>query len=161
MKDRHRRGDPGFNARLALEAIKGVKTIEEVAKGFDACPVQISEWKKPMANNAASGFGAGPGKTDAEGFEQVPARFHARFGRQAIELDWLKKKIPGNSGCVGSCRVDGERAPKNEHEKTEQAAWRVPSPITNRPPKIRMNSASSGCWTKPTLSTCASAAGGR
>ena len=70
MKGKRRRHDPEFKARVALEAIKGVKTIQEIAKEFDVHPVQVSEWKKTMAKNAASAFGAGAGKTDAEEFEQ-------------------------------------------------------------------------------------------
>jgi hypothetical protein len=54
--------------------------------------VQVSEWKKTMAKNAASAFGAGAGKTDAEEFERERARLHAKIGQQAVELDWLTKK---------------------------------------------------------------------
>lgn len=92
MKGKRRRHDPEFKARVALEAIKGVKTIQEIAKEFDVHPVQVSEWKKTMAKNAASAFGAGAGKTDAEEFEQERARLHAKIGQQAVELDWLTKK---------------------------------------------------------------------
>jgi transposase-like protein len=77
---------------VALEALKGVKTIQEIAKEFDVHPVQVSEWKKTMAQNAASAFGAGAGKTGAEEFEQERARLHAKIGQQAVELDWLTKK---------------------------------------------------------------------
>lgn len=70
----------------------GVKTIQEIAKEFDVHPVQVSEWKKTMAKNAASAFGAGAGKTDAGEFEQERARLHAKIGQQAVELDWLTKK---------------------------------------------------------------------
>jgi transposase len=52
MKGKHRRHEPEFKARVALEAIKGVKTIQEIAKDFDIHPVQASEWKKTMAYNA-------------------------------------------------------------------------------------------------------------
>ena len=77
---------------MALEAIKGVKTIQEIAKEYDVHPVQVSEWKKKMADNAASVFGAGGGKTEAEDFEKERARLHAKIGQQAVELDWLTKK---------------------------------------------------------------------
>lgn len=92
MKGKRRRHDPEFKARVALEAIKGVKTIQEIAKEYDVHPVQVSEWKKTMAKNAASAFGAGAGKTDAEEFERERERLHAKIGQQAIELDWLTKK---------------------------------------------------------------------
>jgi transposase-like protein len=92
MKGKRRRHDPGFKARVALEALKGVKTIQEIAKEFDVHPVQVSEWKKTMAQNAASAFGGGAGKADAEEFERERERLHAKIGQQAVELDWLTKK---------------------------------------------------------------------
>ena len=92
MKGKRRKHDPEFKARVALEAIKGVKTIPEIASDYDIHPVQVSEWKKKMIENAASAFGAGAGKSHAEEFEQERARLHAKIGQQAVELDWLTKK---------------------------------------------------------------------
>ena len=93
MKGKRRRHDPEFKARVALEALKGVKTIQEIAKEFDVHPVQVSEWKKTMAQNAASAFGAGAGKTDAEEFEQERARLHAKIGQLTVERDFLSKGL--------------------------------------------------------------------
>ncbi len=92
MKGERRRHDPEFKARVALEALKVIRTIQEIAKEFDVHPVQVSEWKKIMANNAASAFGAGTGRTDADEFERERERLHAKIGQQAVELDWLTKK---------------------------------------------------------------------
>ena len=92
MKGKRKRHDPEFKARVALEAIKGVKTIQEIAKEFDIHPVQVSEWKKTMARNAASAFGVGAGRADAGEFERERERLHAKIGQQAVELDWLTKK---------------------------------------------------------------------
>ena len=92
MKGKRRRHDPEFKARVALEAIKGVKTIQEIAKEFDIHPVQVSDWKKTMAQNAPSVFGPGAGKTNAEEFERERSQLHAKIGQQAVELDWLAKK---------------------------------------------------------------------
>ena len=92
MKGKRRRHDPEFKARVALEALKGIRTIQEIAKEFDVHPVQVSEWKKVMAQNAASAFGAGAGQADTEAFEKERERLHAKIGQQAIELDWLTKK---------------------------------------------------------------------
>jgi transposase len=92
MKAKRRRHDPEFKARVALEAIKGVKTIQEIAKEFEVHPVQVSEWKKTMAKNAASAFGPGAAGADPEEFERERERLHAKIGQQAVELDWLTKK---------------------------------------------------------------------
>jgi putative transposase len=48
--------------------------------------VQVSEWKKTMANNAASVFGSGADRAEAEQFERERERLHAKIGQQAIEL---------------------------------------------------------------------------
>jgi transposase/putative transposase len=92
MKAKRRRHDPEFKARVALEALKGVKTIQQIAKDYDVHPVQVSEWKKTMAEGAATVFGPGVGKTEAEEFERERAQLHAKIGQQAVELDWLTKK---------------------------------------------------------------------
>jgi len=92
MKAKRRRHDPEFKARVALEALKGVKTIQQIAKDYDVHPVQVSEWKKTMAEGAPTVFGPGAGKTEAEEFERERAQLHAKIGQQAVELDWLTKK---------------------------------------------------------------------
>lgn len=92
MKGKRRRHDPEFKARVALEAIRGIKTIQDIAKEFEIHPVQVSEWKKTMAQNAANAFGPGAAKADAGEFERERDRLHAKIGQQAVELDWLTKK---------------------------------------------------------------------
>ena len=57
MKAKRRRHEPEFKARVALEALKGIKTIQQIAKDFDVHPVQVSDWKKTMTEGAAGVFG--------------------------------------------------------------------------------------------------------
>jgi transposase/putative transposase len=92
MKAKRRRHDPQFKARVALEALKGIKTIQQIAKDFDIHPVQVSEWKKAMADGAPSLFGPGSGKAGAEDFEGERTQLHAKIGQLSVELDWLTKK---------------------------------------------------------------------
>jgi len=92
MKAKRRRHDPQFKARVALEALKGIKTIQQIAKDFDIHPVQVSEWKKAMADGAPSLFGPGSGKAGSEDFEGERTQLHAKIGQLAVELDWLTKK---------------------------------------------------------------------
>lgn len=92
MKAKRRRHDPEFKARVALEAIKGIKTVQQIAKDFEVHPVQVSEWKKTMMAGAAGVFGPGSGKTGTEDFDRERAQLHAKIGQQAVELDWLTKK---------------------------------------------------------------------
>jgi len=77
---------------VALEALKGVKTIQQIAKDYDVHPAQVAEWKKTMAVGAAGVFAPGAGKTETEQFEHERAQLHAKIGQQAVELDWLTKK---------------------------------------------------------------------
>jgi transposase len=46
MKAKRRRHDPEFKARVALEALEGIKTIQQIAKEYDLHPVQVFDWKK-------------------------------------------------------------------------------------------------------------------
>jgi len=92
MKAKRRRHDPEFKARVALEALKGIKTIQQIAKDFDVHPMQVSAWKKTMLASAPGVFGAGAGKSEAEDFERERARLHAKIGEQDVALDFLAKK---------------------------------------------------------------------
>ena len=49
MKAKRKRHAPEFKARVALEALKGVKTVQQIAKEFDVHPVQVSDWKKKLS----------------------------------------------------------------------------------------------------------------
>ena len=92
MKKKRRRHDPEFKARVALEALKGERTIQEIASEYEIHPVQVSDWKKVMAANAAMAFDPKAAKTDVGEFETERQRLHAKIGQQAVELDWLTKK---------------------------------------------------------------------
>ena len=92
MKAKRRRHDPEFKARVALEALKGLKTIQQIGKEFDVHPVQVSEWKKTMTEGATGVFGPGKGKTEAEDFEQERSALHSKIGQLAVEVDVLRKK---------------------------------------------------------------------
>ena len=81
-----------FKALVALEALKGVKTIQEIAVEFGVHPVQVLEWKMVMAQNAARAFGAETCSSDSKEMENERARLHAQIEQQAVELEWLTKK---------------------------------------------------------------------
>ncbi len=55
MKAKRKRHEPEFKARVALEALKGVKTIQQIAKEYDVHPVQVSEWKKAKSTHTSKG----------------------------------------------------------------------------------------------------------
>lgn len=92
MKAKRRRHEPEFKARVALEALKGIKTIQQIAKNFDIHPVQVSEWKKTMLEGATDVFASGKSKNQSEDFEKERSHLHAKIGEQAVALDFLAKK---------------------------------------------------------------------
>jgi transposase-like protein len=92
MKAKRKRHDAEFKARVALEALKGVKTIQQIAKDCQLHPVQVSAWKKVMAEGASSVFGAGGEKTGEAEFERQRDELHAKIGQLTIEIDFLRKK---------------------------------------------------------------------
>jgi transposase len=93
MRGKRRRHAPEFKARVAVEALKGAKTIQQIAEDFDIHPVQVPEWEKTMAVGAVAVSRPGAGKAEAEDFDRERAQLHAKIGQQAVELDWLTKKF--------------------------------------------------------------------
>jgi transposase len=54
MEAKRRRHDPEFKARVALEALNGVKGVQQIAKEYEAHPVQVSDWKKTIQERDAT-----------------------------------------------------------------------------------------------------------
>jgi transposase-like protein len=92
MKGKRRRHEPEFKARVAIEAMKGVKTIQQIAQEFDIHPVQVSDWKKMMQDGATELFSTGRKKGSEEQLEKEKEKLHAKIGQQAVEIDFLRKK---------------------------------------------------------------------
>ncbi len=90
MKKR-RSFDDGFKARVALEAIKGEKTISELSSIYEVHPNLIRQWKKHLLENA-SGLFSRKKDPQIEEQEKLTEELYKRIGRQDIELEFLKKK---------------------------------------------------------------------
>lgn len=85
-----------YKAKVALEAIRGIKTVNEIGQEFGVHPRQVSLWKKELQAQASSLFDAkrvdakrGPKPVDPSA---SPERLYSEIGRLKMELDWLKKK---------------------------------------------------------------------
>lgn len=92
MKGKRRRHDPEFKARIALEALKGIRTIQEIAREYDIHPVQVSEWKKTMQEGAGAVFGRGRQIEGEEARDRERGQLHAKIGELSVHVDFLKKK---------------------------------------------------------------------
>ena len=92
IKAKRKRHDPEFKARVALEALKGIQTVQQIAKDFDIHPTQVSEWKKAMTEGASGVFGPGREKAGTEDFERQRDELHAKIGQLTVEVDFLRKK---------------------------------------------------------------------
>jgi transposase len=97
MKDKRRRHDGAFKARVALEARKEGKTIQEIVKDNDIHPSQVTEWKKMLVENIAGVFEKGK-NTGKEDFEKERDRLHSKIGQLTVEVDFLEKN-PNSSVC--------------------------------------------------------------
>jgi len=83
--------DALFKAKVALEALKGEKTIVEIASRYGIHPNQISTWKK-QALEGLPGLFNGKRKKEDLSAEQLQGELYQQIGQLKVELDWLKKK---------------------------------------------------------------------
>ena len=92
MKAKRRRHDPEFKARVAIEAIKNIRTTAQIAKDFQVHPAQVLDWKKQMLENAVATFSQGKKRNAEEELTAEKELLHAKIGQQAIAIDYLQKK---------------------------------------------------------------------
>jgi transposase-like protein len=86
-----KRYDGSFKARVALEAIRGDRTVAEIAAAYGVHPNQISKWKRQALNELPKIFSGRYEKTEAQG-KELTDQLYQQIGRLKVELDWLKKK---------------------------------------------------------------------
>ena len=87
-----------FKAKVALEAIRGIKTVNEVGQEFGVHPTQVGLWKKELQAQASGLFDAKRGPKPADP-SASPERLYSEIGRLKMELDWLKR-VPGQKSFV-------------------------------------------------------------
>ncbi len=92
MKAKRRRHDPEFKARVALEALKGIKPVHQIARENDIHPVQVSGWKKALLDGLPGVFEPGRDKDKPEDIERQQEKLHAKIGQLTVEVDFLRKK---------------------------------------------------------------------
>jgi transposase-like protein len=84
VKAKRKRHDAQFKARVALEALKGIKTVQQIAKEFDVHPVQVSDWKKKLCTQAGSVFETGR-QQEQEDFSAERTDLHSKIGELTVK----------------------------------------------------------------------------
>jgi putative transposase len=92
MAGKRKQHTPAFKAQVALAALKGDRTGNELASQHGVHPTLIHAWKKQLLAGADQVFGNGA-KVAAGDAEAEKAELFEQIGRLKMELEWLKKKV--------------------------------------------------------------------
>lgn len=91
MKRARKKHSGNFKAKVAIEAIKGERTLNELAGHFEVHPTQVVQWKQRLVASASDLFNGGVAR-DAAQEDALRDRLYQQIGQMKVELDWLKKK---------------------------------------------------------------------
>jgi transposase-like protein len=91
MAGKRKHHTAALKAQVALAALKGDKTVAELASQHAVHPTLIHGWKKQLLAGAEGIFGS-PAKAADQAAEALQSQLYAKIGRLDMELDWLKKK---------------------------------------------------------------------
>ena len=92
MRGKRRQFEAGFKARVALAALKGDKTINEIAAMFEVHPNMVRTWRQRALAELPRVFSEQQARGAVEA-EVKETRLFEEIGRLKVELDWLKKKL--------------------------------------------------------------------
>jgi putative transposase len=91
MTTLRKRYSADFKSKVALEAVKGDRTVNEIASSHGLHPNQITQWKKQLLEELPVLFSDKRVKANKEQ-EALEERLYQQIGQLKVELDWLKKK---------------------------------------------------------------------
>lgn len=92
MTSKRRQFSAKFKANVAVEAIKGMKTLAELATVFKVHPNQISAWKRHLLTKAPDLFLTGKNPRQ-KSEEEITAPLYEEIGRLKMDIKWLEKKL--------------------------------------------------------------------
>ena len=92
MKQERKQHSAEMKAKVAVEAIRGMRTLGEIASEYQVHPTQITKWKKQALAGLSEVFSDGRARQD-QADAQLRDRLYEEIGRLKFELDWLKKKL--------------------------------------------------------------------
>jgi putative transposase len=92
MGHKRKKHSDEFKARVAVEAVKGIKTLSELSSAHAVHSTVIANWKRQLIDGAPMVFSrtVGGGKRTEE---EITAPLYEEIGRLKMEMDWLKKKL--------------------------------------------------------------------
>lgn len=92
MKTQRKSYSAEFKGKIAVEAIRGFSTINELAAEYGVHPQQISMWKAQLLEAVPGVFSGRADHREKEG-EALRDKLYQQIGQLKVELDWLKKKV--------------------------------------------------------------------
>lgn len=92
MKKKRQQFSNSFKAKVALEAIKGLKTAAQIASEHKIHVSQVNTWKKQLLENADSLFERGSNKKEPTP-EELTAPLYEEIGRLKMDIKWFEKKL--------------------------------------------------------------------
>ena len=93
MKGIRKKHNAGFKVKVALAAIKGDRTVAELASAFGVHPNQIYNWKKQLLDGAASVFEGGGSAAEGTASEAQVDVLYRQIGQLKVENDFLARKL--------------------------------------------------------------------
>ena len=92
MKTSRRKHSPAFKAKVALEALRGEKTIAEIASQYEIHPNQIMQWKKQLSEEAAGIFENGRSRK-LQDEKVLIKKLYQEIGQLKVEKDFLEDSL--------------------------------------------------------------------
>jgi transposase-like protein len=92
MANQRKRHSGDFKSKVALEALRGLRTVNEIAGEHGIHPAQVSQWKKQLQEGVSEIFSTKREKVGKHEAEQLQDPLYQEIGRLKMELAWLKKK---------------------------------------------------------------------